>query len=111
MFRTSARPNAAEHRDSLLARIAFEAVWERDIDSDTVVWDGNVESIFGYRRDEVGCAASWWRDRVHPDDIEHVQQTADDATRGDAPGWASEYRFRRKDGSWAWVSSRCAIER
>lgn len=107
-----ARPSlASEARDRLLARVAFEAIWERDLASDAVRWDGNLESIFGYPLNEVVGHTSWWRERVHPDDLERVEQVSAQAIRGDAPGWSSEYRFRRKNGSWAWVASRCAIER
>src|SRR6266566_3236709 len=94
-----------------LAGVTFEAIWERDLDNDALSWDENLESIFGYRRDEVASHLGWWRERVHPDDLARVEQTAADAIRGDAPGWSNEYRFRRKDGSWAWVASRCVVER
>ena len=100
----------SEARDRL-AGVAFEAIWERDLESDALSWDENLESIFGYRRDEVASHLEWWRERVHPDDRARVEQTAAEAIRGDAPGWSNEYRFRRKDGSWAWVASRCVIER
>lgn len=101
----------SEARERLLTRIAFEAVWESSLQDSDLLWYGNLESIFGYKRDEVVNHASWWRERIHPDDIERVQRLASAALKGDAPGWSSEYRFRRKDGSWAWVASRCAIER
>jgi two-component system, NarL family, sensor histidine kinase UhpB len=104
-------PVAGEARDRLLARVAFEAVWERDLETDALTWDGNLESIFGHSRDEVAGHLGWWREHVHPDDLERVEQAALQAIKGDAPGWSSEYRFRRKDGTWAWVASRCAIER
>ncbi len=100
-----------EARDRLLAHVAFEAVWERDLQSDAVNWDRNLESSFGYHRDEVVNHISWWRERVHPDDLAHVEQNVSQAIRSGASGWSSEYRFRRRDGSWAWVASRCAIER
>src|SRR5258708_27146295 len=100
----------SEARDRL-AGVAFEAIWERDLENDALRWDENLESIFGYQRDEVASHLAWWRERVHPDDRARVEQTAADAIRGDAPGWSNEYRFRRKDGSWAWVASRCVIER
>ena len=100
-----------ETRTGLLARVAFEAVWDRDLQSDAMQWGGNLESIFGYRRDEVVNHISWWREHVHPDDVNRVEQIASEAIQGDASGWSSEYRFRRKDSSWAWVASRCAIER
>jgi two-component system, NarL family, sensor histidine kinase UhpB len=104
-------PLASEARDRLLARVAFEATWERDLGGDELSWDANLESIFGYPRDEVVDHLSWWRDRVHPDDIQRVEETSSQAINSDAAGWSSEYRFRRRDGSWAWVASRCAIER
>ncbi len=107
--KTSSR--RSEARDRLLAHVAFEAVWERDLQSDAVNWDRSLESIFGYHRDEVVNHISWWRERVHPDDLEHVEQIASQAIQSGASCWSSEYRFRRKDGSWAWVASRCAIER
>src|SRR5690349_14790781 len=102
---------ASEARDRLLARVAFEATWERDLGGDELSWDANLESIFGYPRDEVVDHISWWRDRVHPDDLEQVEETSSQAINSAAAGWSSEYRFRRRDGSWAWVASRCAIER
>jgi two-component system, NarL family, sensor histidine kinase UhpB len=101
----------SEARDRLLAHVAFEAVWERDLQSDAVSWDRSLESIFGYHREEVVNHISWWRERVHPDDLEHVEQIASQAIQSGASCWSSEYRFRRKDGSWAWVAARCAIER
>jgi two-component system, NarL family, sensor histidine kinase UhpB len=101
----------SEARERLLAGVAFEALWERDLDSDALHWDANLESIFGYDRTEVVNHVGWWRERVHPDDLKQVEQIASAAIRGDAPGWSAEYRFRRKDGTWAWVASRSAIER
>jgi two-component system sensor histidine kinase UhpB len=101
----------ADARDGLLARVAFEAVWEIDLQTDAVTWDPSLESIFGYRRDDVVNHVSWWRDRVHPDDRTRVEKVMSAAIAGDAAGWSNEYRFRRGDGSWAWVASRGVIER
>jgi len=73
----------SEARDRL-AGVAFEAIWERDLENDALRWDENLESIFGYRRDEVANHLGWWRERVHPDDRPRVEQTAADAIRGNA---------------------------
>jgi len=101
----------SDARDRLLARVAFEAIWERDLASDRVTWDASFESIFGYPREEVVDHASWWRACVHPDDLARVEEAAAAAIAGNAPGWSTEYRFRRRDGSWAWVASRGTVER
>jgi len=104
-------PLGGAARDRLLARVAFEATWERDLDSQAMSWDERVESIFGYDRGEVVGHLSWWRERVHPEDLERAEQTAIEAVRSGRYNWSNEYRFRRKDGSWAWVAARGAIER
>jgi len=107
--KTSGRRSDA--RDRLLAHVAFDAIWERDLQSGAVTWDRSLESIFGYHLDEVVNHVNWWRERVHPDDIEHLEQNVAQSIESGASGWSNEYRFLRKDGSWAWVASRCAVER
>ncbi len=111
MSRSLSTRSAYEHRNSLLPNVAFEVIWECEVGGDLVRWDGNVESLFGYRRDEVDAHLGWWTARAHPEDLERVEAVAARAIRDGAPGWVCEYRFRRKDGAWVWLASRCAIER
>src|SRR5947208_1908252 len=102
----------SEDRGRLLGSIAFEAIFELDLASGEMLWDTDLESIFGYAPGEVVERHSWWRERVHPDDLLRVEENADAAMHDlSSSTWANEYRFRRKDGSWASVASRCAIER
>jgi PAS domain S-box-containing protein len=92
--------------------VAFEATWESDIGTGEMSWDAGLEKMFGYLPGEVIGTISWWRERVHPDDLERVERTAQEALQNsESSVWSNEYRFRRKDGSWAWVASRCAFER
>src|SRR5438105_292243 len=98
-----------EPRELLLARIAFEASWERDLRTGKVSWATGL-AMFGYPRSEVVEDVSWWRERIHPDDRERVLQTFERALEG-TPVWSAEYRFRRRDGTWAWVASRGMVER
>jgi PAS domain S-box-containing protein len=86
------------------------AAWECDPRSNHITWNAGFEQ-FGYTKDEIGAHLSWWLERIHPDDRERVQQAAEKALRGDASTWSNEYRFRRRDGSWAWVVARSVIER
>jgi two-component system cell cycle sensor histidine kinase/response regulator CckA len=61
----------------------------------------NVEEMLGYTVEEV-FQPSWWRESVHPDDVERI-------AGGPAPGVnagdrvAREFRFRHKDGTHRWV--------
>jgi diguanylate cyclase (GGDEF)-like protein len=52
-----------------------------------------------------------WRERVHPDEIAGVNGRLDAFFASDSVEWADTYRFRRGDGSWAWVLDRGRLER
>ena len=104
-------PLTGESLARLLSEGVFEAVGERDLDTNVIHWSGNFESIFGHPRHEVVGHLDWWREHVHPDDVERVMQVAGQAIRGNAKSFPTEYRFRRKDGSWAWVAARGVIVR
>src|SRR5258708_6177452 len=110
--RPSTRPPLTDEAlERLLAEGVFEAVWQREVDSEVIHWGGNFESIFGYSRGEVVGHLDWWRERVHPDDLQRAERASSQAIRGKANVFSTEYRFRRKDGSWAWVAARSVIVR
>jgi PAS domain S-box-containing protein len=104
-------PRSTENRESSLARVAFEATWEWELATDRVSWSGGFAGMLGYAPNDMVGSAEWWRERVHPDDLDGVERAFEQALSSGAPAWSSEYRFRRKDGSWAWVAGRAVIER
>src|SRR5262245_21742302 len=62
----------------------------------------NLVQIFGYAPAEYLENSSFWRDRVHPEDLARVE---DAITKFFKNGVHTlEYRFRRKDGSYCWVN-------
>jgi two-component system sensor histidine kinase UhpB len=110
--RPPARPPLTDDSlERLLSEGVFEAIGERDLETNVINWSGNFESIFGHPREEVIGHLDWWNKHVHPDDGERVMRIAGAAIRGTAKSFLTEYRFRRKDGSWAWVAARGVIVR
>ena len=90
----------------------FEALIEYSSNLITVVKpDGtiryqssSVERVLGYQPGDV--REELFFEFVHPDDVETVRETVDRTTTsaGDVTNRV-EYRFRRADGSWAWLES------
>ena len=62
----------------------------------------NIKRLLGYGPDEYLKDADFWRSRVHPDDILSVE--VEQALFFEQNHHASEYRFRKKDGSYCWVN-------
>jgi adenylate cyclase len=62
----------------------------------------NIIGVFGYAPAEYLEDPSFWRDRVHPDDLARVEDAISAFFQNGVH--AVEYRFRRKDGSYCWVN-------
>ena len=106
----TARKEAEETRERVRARLdlllsaAPAVIYSFAASGDfapTFVSD-NIASLFGYRPEEYLKDAAFWRAHVHPDDLAVVE--ADQAQLFEAGAHSSEYRFRKKDGSYCWVS-------
>jgi adenylate cyclase len=62
----------------------------------------NIIDVFGYAPVEYLENPSFWRDRVHVDDLARVEEAIAKFFQNGVH--AVEYRFRRKDGSYCWVN-------
>lgn len=101
----------SEQRYLLLNRATKDAVWDWDLRSGHVWWNDGVESLFGYPKAEVTTDLEWWTQRVHAADRDRVHHSLEDAARGKASSWLEEYRFLRKDGSYADIQDRGYVMR
>jgi adenylate cyclase len=62
----------------------------------------NIVDVFGYAPAEYLDDPSFWRERVHPEDLARVEDAISKFFQNGVH--AVEYRFRRKDGSYCWVN-------
>ncbi|SIT59385.1 putative Adenylate cyclase [Mesorhizobium prunaredense] len=69
----------------------------------------NVKDLLGYEPEEYLENADFWRDRVHPEDLPRVEK--DYGRLFEEGRLANEYRFRKKDGSYCWISDDLQLQR
>jgi diguanylate cyclase (GGDEF)-like protein/PAS domain S-box-containing protein len=96
----------SEERFKLIAKATNDAIWDWHVQSDRVWWNEGIRSLFGFSHQEIDNGREWWSDRIHPDDRDRVLQKVYAAIDGRDDGWSDEYRFMRKDGSYADVLDR-----
>ncbi|CAN7617166.1 PAS domain S-box protein [Phenylobacterium sp. LjRoot164] len=101
----------AEERFRLAVRATKDAIWDWDLVSDRIDWNEAVEPLFGYRPADIEPTSQWWKGHVHPDDRDRVIATIEDVVAGGEASWAAEYRFRRRDESYADVVDRGTVLR
>ncbi len=89
------------------ARATGDVVWDWDLTTDAIWWNENYQTLFGYAADEIGPSITEsWNDRLHPEDRDRVIAHIHDIIEGTEETWTDEYRFRRKDGAWAYLFDR-----
>ncbi len=62
----------------------------------------SIQGMLGYQPDEYLENADFWRSCVHPEDLAKVE--AEQVQLFETGQHLAEYRFRKKDGSYCWVS-------
>ncbi|MDO6390448.1 PAS domain-containing protein [Pontibacter sp. BT731] len=94
-----------QHQEQLhLISNATKAVaWEYDIATDRMTWGEGLQEVFGYKPEEMSRGGESWDSRVHPDDFEEVQRSIQQALANKESTWTGEYRFRKADGSYAYI--------
>ena len=69
----------------------------------------NLKDLLGYEREEYLDSPEFWISRVHPQDSERI---LGDYSRLFSEGRLSvEYRFRKKDGTYCWISDELQLVR
>ncbi|MEP6789159.1 MAG: PAS domain S-box protein, partial [Acidobacteriota bacterium] len=96
----------SQERFQLITRATSDAIWDWNLWTDELWWNEGFNKLFGYAGDEVGSDLSSWSERIHPDDAERVTRDIHRHIESGKHNWTDEYRFRRSDGSYAFVIDR-----
>ncbi|WNG24682.1 PAS domain-containing protein [Cystobacter fuscus] len=101
----------SEARYRLVARATREVLWDWHLGNGEMTWSTVHGEVFGEAPEECGVSPGWWRERIHPDDQPRILRALHAVMEGREEHWSNEYRFRRADGTYAWVLERGYIDR
>jgi two-component system sensor histidine kinase UhpB len=96
----------SEERLRLVSLATNDAVWDWDLLTDNVWWGQGFETVFWYEPGELVTRHETWNDLIHPDERYRVTSSVRAAIDEGNTFWSGEYRFRRRDGSYADVYDR-----
>lgn len=101
---------ASEERLRVIADVATDAIWDRDMVTDAVGWSSGLHSLFGFELSD-DYPHQWWSDHVHPDERDAVNDSIDALMASQDNYWTAQYRFLRSDGLYANVLDRGFVVR
>ncbi|AWN55321.1 PAS domain-containing sensor histidine kinase [Methylobacterium sp. 17Sr1-1] len=100
-----------EERYRLAARATNDAIWDWNLATNHIRWNEAVETLFGYRPEEVAPSGAWWTAKLHSDDRARVVAGITAAIDGKTDTWTAQYRFERRDGTYAEILDRGTVLR
>ena len=93
-------------RFEYVAKATRDTIWDWNLVSDTISWNEGLRVTFGFASDEIESSSLSWTNRIHPEDLERVLDGIHGIINAGLLSWSDEYRFLRKDGSYADVLDR-----
>jgi two-component system CheB/CheR fusion protein len=99
----------SEERFRLVSRATNDALWDWDFVNNIVWWGESFYIQFGYFSGDQLLDRNFWTEKIHPDDKSMVEDSISAAINGHHTQWSQEYRFRKKDGEYAYVLDRAYI--
>jgi two-component system sensor histidine kinase UhpB len=97
--------NASE-RFELVARASNDAIWDWNLITDELWWSEGFQNLFGYPKHELEPDIKSWTTRLHEEDRERTLAGIHKVIESGETTWSDEYRFRRRDGTFAIVYDR-----
>ncbi len=100
----------AEERYRLAAWATNDLLYDWDPSTNRIHWGEASQTVLGFRPEEMG-GLDWWTEQLHPEDRKLVLESLQHVVDSGGEGWSAEYRFRRKDGTYAYVLDRGLVAR
>ncbi len=92
-----------KERVELAVEGANLGVWDWDMTTDEVEFNEQWAQMLGCSLAEIEPHLEEWERRVHPDDIDRVQEALDAHIAGETDFYDTEHRMEAADGTWTWI--------
>jgi PAS domain S-box-containing protein len=100
----------ANERFELAAAAVNCLIYDWDMQQDIVYRTEGLTQILGYSLQEAEPTSQWWRERIHPEDLQRVQNETE-LTLANSDRCTVEYRVRNKDNQYVYVVDHAIVTR
>ncbi|MEW6158391.1 MAG: PAS domain-containing protein [Verrucomicrobiota bacterium] len=96
----------SEERFRLIARATDDTLWDWNIRTQHIWCSDGFQRLFGWDISRIPPGLDWWHARLHPHERASVLARFQAVLDCREQFWSDEYRFRRADGTYAFVLNR-----
>ncbi|ERM80667.1 hypothetical protein P872_12440 [Rhodonellum psychrophilum GCM71 = DSM 17998] len=98
-------------RFQFATKATSDAIWDRDFTTNKVYRSETFSKLFGHEVNELTSNDAFWQAHIHPEDLEWVNSKMNGFLSGTTEYWELEFRFRKKNGEYAFVVDKGLIIR
>ncbi len=99
-------------RFKMVSEVTNDAIWDWNLLHDTYYQGPGYQNLFGYDSEKGEVGFSFWSEKVHPEDLGEVLAVTDKLFKEKTQSYfKTEYRFLRKDGTYAYVVNKGSVLR
>ncbi len=80
-------------------------IWDFDLRRGTIHFYGEARGMLGYLENEIGDNVQSWANLLHPQDAGITRDSLIQHVKGVTDLYQSEFRMKKRDGSWIWIFS------
>ncbi|MDO8316090.1 MAG: PAS domain S-box protein [Flavobacterium sp.] len=96
-------------RYDMIAKATSDTIWDWDITNDKILYNEGITIMFGYKKTKIETISGWWKNKIHPDDLQIVLEAIAAAFKKHSCNLYLEYRFRCADESFKYIYDRAFI--
>ncbi len=89
-----------------ILELSSDGIWDWNAKTGFVYRNPGWYEMLGYPRHALDNNVFTWENVIHPDDYNQVMTVFDDYINRRGPQYQTEYRCRKKDGSYLWIEDR-----
>ncbi|MEK9628710.1 MAG: PAS domain S-box protein [Nitrospinota bacterium] len=99
---TQRQLETSEERFKYALEVSSDGIWDWNLKTDEVYFSPGWKESLGYKPDEVANNLDFWKNIVHPDDLEKVTQALQKHLNEETDFYICENRLCTKSGQWRW---------
>ncbi|WP_069130184.1 PAS domain S-box protein [Rhodohalobacter halophilus] len=96
--------NTSLERYNFVTKASKDAIYDWDIVANHLHWGEGSQKLFGHHITQHKFPLEMWESMVHPSDLPDTLQSLEGVLHSEKNNWSFEYRLRRDNGQFAFVS-------
>jgi PAS domain S-box-containing protein len=93
----------ALERYDLASRATGDVIYDLDLAQNEIVFSQQISALIGRPAESIAHSLTWWRQFVHPDDLDRVVSSFTSNISNNTKKWQAEYRIQLPDNGYKYI--------